>query len=81
VEAVMNESLKDFIVRYVAANTRTFGGGKKSSWGNPMAAALEDKPPMFAAGVDVREVVELVFAAIKEAKLLAEQAKESLASM
>jgi hypothetical protein len=71
----MNESVKDFIVRYVAANTRTFGGGKKSSWGNPITAALEDKPAVFAAGVEVREVVDLVFAAIKEVKLRADQVK------
>lgn len=48
------------ITELVSNRFNTFGGGKKSSWGNPIAAALEDKPLVFAAGVSVRDVVEFV---------------------
>lgn len=44
---------------YVIKNEfRTFGGGKTSSWGNPITAALKDSKPQFAAGVDVEDVVK-----------------------
>ncbi len=38
---------------------RTFGGGQ-STYNNPVSAALSDSKPMFAAGVDIEEVVFFV---------------------
>ena len=64
----MKEDKKQFIVDYVAARTRTFGGGKNGNGFNPITAALSDRDPMFAAGVDVGEVVELVTEARREYK-------------
>lgn len=54
------------IVKLVSDNFRTFGGGKGGNGFNPLAEALKDKEPQFAAGVDVREVVEFVLSASKE---------------
>ncbi len=65
VKEMEKKSIKK-IVEAVGDNFRTFGNGKESSWGNPLAAAFEDKPLMFAAGVNVREVVEFVLALTKE---------------
>lgn len=49
------------IVADVAAEFRCFGRGSSPVVeGNPIAAALVDHEPQFAAGVDVREVVEFV---------------------
>ena len=50
------------IVADVAAEFRCFGQGSlpPAIEGNPIAAALKDHDPQFAAGVDVREVVEYV---------------------
>ena len=76
----MHPSIKEFIVGYIAAKTRTFGGGKGSQF-NPIAEALKDQKPQFAAGVDVGEVVDLVFEAIEEAKKTVKEADEALASM
>lgn len=50
------------IVDEIQKRFRTFGGGKQSSWGNPITAALEDAEPVFAAGVDIRDVVNTVIA-------------------
>lgn len=50
----------DGLIRAVCANFRTFGGGQEPAWGNPIAAALKNEPPTFAAGVDVREVVDYI---------------------
>jgi len=36
-----------------------FGGGKSNDW-NPISIALKDRPAQFAAGVDVRSVIEFV---------------------
>jgi len=38
---------------------RCFGGGKGSQW-NPVAEALKNRSPQFAAGVDVKDVVAFV---------------------
>lgn len=54
----------DGITALVAVKFRTFGGGRGSQW-NPIAEALKDHEPEFAAGVSVREVVEFV---LKEAE-------------
>ena len=49
----------DDIVGLIGQRFRTFGGGRDSDT-NPMARALKNEPLMFAAGVDVRAIVELV---------------------
>ncbi len=43
----------------VAANVRSFGGGRVSDW-NPITSALKDQSPQFAGGVDIKEVVEFI---------------------
>ena len=49
------------IVKKVKKQFRTFGGGEKDNpMGNPIVAAMEDKPLMFAMGVNVEEVVNFV---------------------
>lgn len=50
----------DQIVNHVAKHFRCFGAGTESNLGNPLSAAMKDKPPCFALGVDVQEVVEFV---------------------
>ena len=47
------------IVARLAGQFETFGGGRKVI-GNPIAEALAKKPPVFALGVPVQEVVERV---------------------
>jgi hypothetical protein len=49
----------DQIVEKVTTNFRTFGGGYVTP-GNPISSALANHPASFAAGVDVREVVEFI---------------------
>jgi hypothetical protein len=61
------KQLIDAIVRDVTRQFRTFGAGQTSEY-NPLVNALKDHEPMFAAGVDVREVVEFVIEAVKKAK-------------
>ncbi len=55
------------IVAQVAAAYPSFGGGKVTM-GNPISAALKDKPPVFAAGVDINQVVRFVLAVSKAPK-------------
>jgi len=50
------------LLAQVGKRFRTFGGGRGSE-ANPLAEALKDQAPMFAAGVDVGEVVNFVVAA------------------
>lgn len=47
------------IVSLAALQFSGFGGGKVTS-GNVVSHALQDRPPVFAAGVDVEEVVRFV---------------------
>src|SRR5690349_21663512 len=49
----------DHLVSLVAAEFRTHGGGK-IDMNDPLSLVRKDKPPMFAAGVDVRAVVEKI---------------------
>lgn len=44
----------------VAAHFLTFGGGRDTAPGNPLSAAFQHKPAMFALGVRVKAVVEFV---------------------
>jgi hypothetical protein len=55
----------DEIVAAVAANFSSFGG-KSITPCNPISAALKDKPPMFAMGVDIEDVVRFVMDALEE---------------
>lgn len=50
----------EVITSMVQDEFKTFGGGQKSTWGNPILAALEDHEPAFAAGVNVKEVINYV---------------------
>ena len=49
----------DTVIRMVGQKFHTFGGGQKSDW-NPIVNATTNKPYMFAAGVDVADVVEFI---------------------
>ena len=51
--------MEDEIVNKITVRFRCFGGGKGSSY-NPLAEALKDTVPSFAARVDVRQVVCVV---------------------
>jgi hypothetical protein len=55
----MTQKNIDQIVRVIAQNFRCFGGGQFTE-GNPLSVALQNNPPQFAAGVDVRDVVLFV---------------------
>ncbi len=55
----MNKTDVKQMVGRVAANFRTFGGGRGSQF-NPIADALKDQKPTFAAGVDVEDVVRFI---------------------
>lgn len=48
------------IVNGITAQFRTFGGGSARAVASPISAAMQDGPPVFALGVDVREVVRFV---------------------
>lgn len=76
----LKDPVRKFVIDFVAAKTRTFGGGSKSQF-NPLVNALTERDPMFAAGVDVGEVVDLVFDALGEAKEQVEAASNQLASL
>ena len=54
----------DKITQIIGRKFRSFGGGQKG-FNNPIAIALKDEPLQFAAGVDIKSVVETV---LKEAK-------------
>ncbi len=49
----------DEIVSSVGSKFRTFGGNKFNP-DNPVSRALAERPLQFAAGVDVKEVVEFI---------------------
>lgn len=55
----MNDEEVTEIVNAIVKNFRCFGGGQGTA-GNPIAHALKDRPPVFAAGVDVEDVVRFV---------------------
>lgn len=64
----VNDSLVDEITAAIGEQFRTFGGGRGSNW-NPIAEALKSAPPQFAAGVDVRQVVDFVLRLVNVAIL------------
>lgn len=57
----------DDVVALVAARFRTFGGNRVDR-SNPISIALQGSAPQFAAGVDVREVVNCVVELLVEVK-------------
>lgn len=54
------EELVQTIMAEIPKHFRIFGGGVVSTPTNPISQALKDQPLQFAAGVDVRDVVETV---------------------
>lgn len=61
----MTKKQADKIVAVTARVFPSFGGGRVSNGYNPLADALKDREPMFAAGVDIRQVVEFVASKLK----------------
>ena len=53
-----------FITDLASRRFRSFGGGSVSP-DNPISHALKDRPPQFAAGVDIQKVVEFVVEHLK----------------
>lgn len=51
--------LIDSIIAEIETHFRTFGGDRQPTE-NPISEAMKGKPLVFAAGVDVRDVVEIV---------------------
>ena len=47
------------LARKIQEKYRTFGGGKLIP-GNPIAHALKDASPQFAAGVDIEDVITTI---------------------
>jgi hypothetical protein len=54
-----NEEKIKTITVIIGQNFRSFGGGQASN-NNPLATALRDEPYQFAAGVDIKSVVEAI---------------------
>jgi hypothetical protein len=52
-------TLIEKITELAAQRFRSFGGGK-AAFGNPVAHALASEEVMFAAGVDIQDVVRFV---------------------
>jgi len=55
------------ITSVVAKNFRSFGGGKVDS-SNPISVAFKNRPPAFASGVNIEEVVRFVVSEIEKSK-------------
>lgn len=53
------QNIVDKITKIIGLGFRSFGGGQGSRF-NPITEALKDKPFQFAAGVDIKPVVEAV---------------------
>lgn len=62
--AVDDTDNSEMVTRVVVALSETFpsfGGGNMSGCNfNPLVSALKDEPPMFAAGVNIEQVVRFV---------------------
>lgn len=55
----VDEKLVTKITKKLAETFPSFGGGQDGDF-NPIAKALKDAPPMFAAGVDISAVVRIM---------------------
>lgn len=53
------------IVQKVAQRFQTMGGGAQVVDGNPLAITFQNKPPIFALGVDVEQVVRFVVSEVQ----------------
>ncbi len=60
-----SDSIEENITRAVGARFPTFGGGQTSMF-NPIVNATADKPLMFAAGVDVADVVRFIVLRVRQ---------------
>ena len=58
-KAVSSTSDTDTLVSELAKTFPSFGGGKVND-SNPLSIWMKDKPPMFAAGVDIEQVVRFI---------------------
>lgn len=54
------------IVKAVTERFNCFGRGAQTTGLNPIEAAMKDKPPAFALGVDVEQVVRFVLEASRD---------------
>lgn len=63
----MNEEKIQKIIKSVSLQFRTFGAGQETV-GNPIANALKDRPPQFAVGVSVEDVVRFVLSQVDNRK-------------
>ena len=63
----MPSEMLDAIVTQIGRQFPTFGGGQDSDM-NPLVHALKDAPLQFAAGVDVRAVVQCVLRSARTKK-------------
>lgn len=52
-------SKTDRLTQLTGQQFRSFGGGQGSNW-NPIVNALKDNPLQFAAGVDIKDVVNFI---------------------
>lgn len=61
----MNKGNSDEITAEVVKNFRCFGGNRDvSKSNNPISIAMQDTPAQFAAGVNVKDVVEFILSKI-----------------
>lgn len=60
------ESLQSKLTREVEDRFRTFGGNRADDDMNPLAGALSGRPPCFALGVDVGQVVTFILRRARE---------------
>lgn len=63
-KTTVDEQVITSLVEQVRDNFNSFGG-VPSSWNNPIAAALIDKPAVFAAGVSIEDVVRFITEKVK----------------
>lgn len=56
----LNDPLVATIVVRASDHFPSFGGGIERGQRTPITAATKDKPPTFAAGVDIEQVVRFV---------------------
>lgn len=72
----------DKITQIIGRKFRSFGGGQRSKF-NPMVEALKDEPLQFAAGVDIKSVVEEVLKEVGIDNLLkvCRKAKKTIQAM
>ncbi len=72
----------DNITQTIGRKFRSFGGGQKG-FNNPIAAALKDKPLQFAAGVDIKSVVQEILKEVGVDNLLkvCRKAKKTIQAM